>query len=86
MSFNRQHWYDTVGAECRHVAEHAGLIDLTGFTCYEVKGNGARAWLDTMVTGRLPKAGRIGLVYFATPKGKILTKSLPHALMMTISG
>ena len=74
MSFNRQHWHDTVGAECRHVAEHAGLIDLTGFTRFEVKGNGARAWLDTMVTGRLPKAGRIGLVYFATPKGKILTE------------
>ena len=74
QSFNRQHWHQTVGAECRHVADHAGIIDLTGFTRFEVKGKGARAWLDTMVTGRLPKAGRIGLVYFSTPKGKILTE------------
>ena len=74
MSFNRQHWHKTVGAECHHVAEHAGLIDLTGFTRFEIKGKGARAWLDRMVTGRLPKAGRIGLVYFSTPKGKILTE------------
>ncbi|HCP19372.1 MAG TPA: dimethylglycine dehydrogenase [Alphaproteobacteria bacterium] len=74
QSFNRQHWHQTVGAECRHVADHAGLIDLTGFTRFEVKGKGARAWLDNMVTGRLPKAGRIGLIYFSSPKGKTLTE------------
>ena len=73
-SYDRQPWFDTVGAECRHVAEHAGVIDLSGFTRFEVKGAGARAWLETMVTGRLPRAGRIGLVYFASEKGKILTE------------
>ena len=73
-SFMRQHWHNTVGAECRHVAEHAGVIDLSGFTRFEIKGEGARKYLDSMVTGRLPKPGRIGLVYFATPKGKILTE------------
>ena len=73
-SYDRQPWFDAVGAECRHVAEHAGVIDLSGFTRFEVKGAGARAWLETMVTGRLPRAGRIGLVYFASEKGKILTE------------
>ncbi|MGC6485037.1 MAG: GcvT family protein [Candidatus Puniceispirillales bacterium] len=73
-SYDRQPWFDAVGAECRHVAEHAGVIDLSGFTRFEVKGEGARAWLETMVTGRLPREGRIGLVYFASEKGKILTE------------
>ena len=73
-SYNHQSNFDAVGAECRHVAEHAGLLDLTGFSRYEIKGEGARAWLDTMVTGRLPKEGRIGLVYFASEKGKTLTE------------
>ena len=73
-SYDHQPSFDAVGAECRHVAEHAGLLDLTGFSRYEIKGEGARAWLDTLVTGRLPKEGRIGLVYFATEKGKTLTE------------
>ena len=76
-SFLRQDWHDTVGAECRHVAEYAGVIDLTGFTRFAVKSAGdksAREFLDGMITGRLPKAGRTGLVYFASPKGKVLTE------------
>jgi len=73
-SYDRQISFDAVGAECRHVAEHAGLLDLTGFSRFEVKGEGARAWIDGMVTGRVPKAGRIGLVYFASEKGKVLTE------------
>lgn len=72
--YNHQPSFDAVGAECRHVAEHAGLIDLTGFSRYEIKGAGARAWLDGMVTGRLPKQGRIALIYFASAKGKTLTE------------
>ena len=73
-SYDRQSNFDAVGAECRHVAEHAGLLDLTGFSRFELKGEGARAWLDRMVTGRIPKPGRIGLIYFASEKGKTLTE------------
>ena len=73
-SYDRQHWFDAVGAECRHVAEHAGVLELTGFTRFMVKGPGAADWLRGMVTGGLPKVGRIGLVYFASEKGKVLTE------------
>jgi dimethylglycine dehydrogenase len=73
-SYDRQHWFDAVGAECRHVAEHAGVLELTGFTRFMVKGPGAADWLRGLVTGGLPKVGRIGLVYFASEKGKVLTE------------
>ena len=73
-SYDRQPNFDAVGAECRHVAEHAGLIDLTGFSRFEIKGAGARAWIESLVTGRVPKEGKIGLVYFASDKGKVLTE------------
>lgn len=73
-SYDRQHWFDRVGDECRHVAAHAGVLELPGFSRFEVKGDGAAEWLRTMVTGGLVKPGRIGLVYFATPKGKVLTE------------
>ena len=73
-SYDRQGWFDTVGAECRHVAEHVGILELTGFSRYLVKGDGARNWLSSLITGNLPKPGRIGLIYFASPKGRILTE------------
>ena len=73
-SYDRQRWFETVGAECRHVAEHVGILELTGFSRYMVKGEGARNWLSSRITGNLPKPGRIGLIYFASPKGRILTE------------
>ena len=73
-SYDRQHWFDTVGDECRHVAAHAGIIDLTGFSRFQVTGVGADDWLKTQITGNLPLVGRIGLVYFASPKGKVLSE------------
>ena len=32
------------------------------------------SWLKTQITGNLPLVGRIGLVYFASPKGKVLSE------------
>ena len=73
-SYDRQHWFDTVGAECRHVAAHAGILELTGFSRFHLTGEGAADWLASLITGNLPQVGRIGLVYFASAKGKVLTE------------
>ncbi|MEO1200572.1 MAG: FAD-dependent oxidoreductase [Pseudomonadota bacterium] len=73
-SYDHQHWFERIGAECRHVAEHVGVLDLPGFSRFEVSGPGAANWLDGLITGKLPRPGRIGLVYFSTPKGKVLTE------------
>ncbi|MDC0062608.1 FAD-dependent oxidoreductase [Candidatus Puniceispirillum sp.] len=73
-SYDRQHWFDTVGEECRHVAAHAGILELTGFSRFHVSGVGADDWLKSQITGNLPLIGRIGLVYFASPKGKVLSE------------
>ena len=91
-SYDRQHWFDRVGEECRHVAEHAGILELTGFSRFVIKGEGAADWLRGLVTGGLPKVGRIGLVYFASPNGRILTEMTAtrvaedEFLMMTGAG
>ncbi|XDZ62813.1 FAD-dependent oxidoreductase [Alphaproteobacteria bacterium LSUCC0396] len=73
-SYDRQHWFDAVGQECRHVAAHAGILELTGFSRFHASGDGADAWLTRQITGNLPRVGRIGLVYFASPKGKMLSE------------
>ncbi len=73
-SYDRQHWFDAVGHECRHVAEHVGVLELTGFSRFRLTGTGAGSWLADQVTGNLPRVGRIGLVYFASPRGKVLSE------------
>ncbi len=67
-------WFDAVAAECRAVRDKAGLCDLPGFSRFDVSGRGAVDWIAGLITGAVPKPGRIGLVYFATPGGRILTE------------
>ena len=73
-SYDRQDYHDIVGTECRHVQNHVGWLDLPGFSRYEVTGEGAAAFLDSLMTNKLPAIGRTGLAYFATEKGKILSE------------
>ncbi|WP_411032707.1 GcvT family protein [Shinella sp. BYT-45] len=75
QTWNREGpWRPRIEAECRAVAEAAGILDLPGFSRFRVKGEGATAWLSSLITGRVPKPGRIGLAYFADDKGRIVTE------------
>ena len=67
-------WYDAVREECLAIRDAAGICDLPGFSRFDVTGEGAADWLRTLITGVVPKPGRIGLVYFATHGGRILTE------------
>ena len=67
-------WFDAVKAECEAVRDAAGILDLPGFSRFRVTGAGARAWLDGLITGVVPKEGRLGLAYFADDKGRIVTE------------
>lgn len=74
-SFKREGpWHDAVREECHAVQNAAGLCSLPGFSRYEISGEGAVAWLRTIVTGIIPRVGRIGLVYFSDTQGRILTE------------
>ncbi len=70
-SFRHKSYHSTVAAECKHVREKVGVLDLCGFTKYELKGTGSAAWLDTMIAGNLPKVGRLSLSYFCTTTGGV---------------
>lgn len=60
--WKRNNTFDFVGAECRHVMEKVGLIDLTRFAKTRIAGTGAEAWLNTMTCQRVPaEEGRIAL-------------------------
>ncbi len=54
IGFERQAWFETVGEECRTLRDGVGLIDISNFAKYEVKGPDARAWLDRVVANKTP--------------------------------
>jgi len=75
QTFDREGpWQKRVRAECLAVRDAAGILDLPGFSRFRLHGPGARAWLATMVTGVVPKPGKIGLGYFADDDGRIVTE------------
>ena len=60
-TLKRSNAFELVGEECRAVREGVGLLDITGFSRYEVTGRDAEAWLDRVMAGRLPRPGRVRL-------------------------
>ncbi|RED53465.1 GcvT family protein [Aestuariispira insulae] len=74
LSFRRSdvNWTEAVAQECKTVREKAGILDLGGFSRYIVKGDGAEAWLDRMICGKLPKTGRLSLSYMLGEAGGVM--------------
>lgn len=73
-------WHRRIREECHAVRGAAGILDLPGFSRYRVEGDGARDWLASLITGAVPKPGRIGLAYFADAKGRLVTEMSIMAL------
>jgi len=67
-------WRVRVQEECEAVRDHCGVLDLPGFSRYMLEGPGAADALRALVTGALPKIGRMNLVYVADKRGRILTE------------
>lgn len=73
-------WFARIREECHAVRDAAGILDLPGFSRFRLKGTGARDWLSSLITGVVPRTGRIGLAYFADRKGRIVTEMSVMAL------
>ena len=71
-SFRRENvWHGAVAEEVKAVRERVGILDLPGFTKYELKGPGANQHLDYLSCSKLPSQGRVSLAYALTPTGKL---------------
>ncbi len=70
-SLKRSNAHDIVGAECRAVREKVGLLDISGFSRFEVSGPNAEAWLDRIMASKLPGPGRAKLAPMLSPEGKL---------------
>jgi dimethylglycine dehydrogenase len=63
--------FDIIGKEVLHTRQNAGLIDISGYSRYEVSGPNAEKWLDRVFACKLPKAGRSVLAPMLAPNGKL---------------
>ena len=67
-------WQQRIKEECEAVRDAAGILDLPGFSRYRLQGEGAAEFLRGLATGGIPKVGRIGLIYIADDRGRIVTE------------
>ncbi len=70
-TLKRSNAFEIVGEECRATRERVGILDITGFSRYRVTGPKAEAWLERVMAGRLPKAGRARLSPMLAPSGRL---------------
>ncbi|MEQ9244367.1 MAG: glycine cleavage T C-terminal barrel domain-containing protein, partial [Nitratireductor sp.] len=72
VSFHRSNDFAPVGQEVRAVRESVGITEIANFAKYEISGTGARAFLDHLMTNRLPKPGRIVLTPMLNEFGRLI--------------
>jgi dimethylglycine dehydrogenase len=71
-SFRRSDAFTATGREVRAVRSGVGITEVHNFGKYSITGANARAWLDRIMAGRVPKEGRISLTPMLSPKGKLI--------------
>ncbi|ASM73723.1 MULTISPECIES: GcvT family protein [Roseobacteraceae] len=67
-------WTDRVREEVEAVRDDVGVLDLPGFSRFNLSGAGAAEYLRGKIAGGLPKIGRMNLGYFPDSRGRILTE------------
>ncbi len=72
FSWHRSTDFDHVKAEVRAVRDSVGIMEVSGFSKFAVKGPGARAWLDRMLACRIPAPGRMTLAPMLKEDGKLI--------------
>ena len=70
-SLKRSNAHDIVAAECKAVREKVGLLDITGFSRFEVTGENAETWLNQIMASKLPRPGRARLAPMLGEDGRL---------------
>ncbi len=71
-SFRRSNAFAATAREVASVREAVGINEVHNFGKYMVTGPNARAWLDRVMAGRIPKPGRLSLTPMLSHKGRLI--------------
>jgi dimethylglycine dehydrogenase len=72
VSFRRSNSHPHVGAECAAVQQAAGLLEISNYGKFEIRGPGAEEWLSRIMANRVPAVGRIALTPMLNERGKLI--------------
>ena len=70
-TFERNRSHDYVAREVKAVREGVAGIEIANFAKHEIRGRGARAWLNKTMAGHIPQPGRITLTPMLTDNGRL---------------
>jgi len=72
FSWRRSTDFEHVGREAKAVRDSVGLMETSGFAKYSIGGEGAHAWLDHILAGKVPPVGRMALSPMLNEAGKLI--------------
>ncbi|HET7727309.1 MAG TPA: FAD-dependent oxidoreductase [Candidatus Limnocylindrales bacterium] len=72
VTFHRSNAWDCVAQEVHAVREQVGMTEISNYAKYRVTGDGANAWLSSLLTQRMPAPGRITLTAMLNDRGRIV--------------
>jgi dimethylglycine dehydrogenase len=72
VSFRRSNSHPHVAAECKAVQNSVGLLEISNYGKFEIRGPGAAGWLSRVMANRVPAVGRVALTPMLNERGKLI--------------
>ncbi|HEY2683335.1 MAG TPA: FAD-dependent oxidoreductase [Steroidobacteraceae bacterium] len=72
VSFRRSNSHPFVGAECQAVQAKVGVLEISNYGKFEIKGPGAEEWLSLLMANRVPAIGKVALTPMLNERGKLI--------------
>ncbi len=72
FTFKRPDSHAHVGAECKAVREGVGLLEISNYGKFDVRGPGAAAFLSKVMANAVPPVGRMVLSPMLNERGKLI--------------
>ena len=70
-SLKRSNAFSIVSKECLSVRDNVGLLDISGFSRFEVSGPKTEQWLNKIFASKLPKLGKSALAPMLSQTGRL---------------
>ncbi len=76
LSYRFTPTHEVVANEVRGIVDAVGLMEVSGFNRYEIRGPGSGEFLERMTCSAVPKQiGKVNLCYLLTEKGHLLSEA-----------
>jgi len=72
VSWRRSNAHPHIGAECAAVHRGVGMLEISNYGKFDIRGPAAASWLSHVMANRVPNVGRIALTPMLNDRGKLI--------------